>query len=49
MIQKGVVYESRKEGMNHWKIVHAIKTDKCTLSEAMESADIFFVVSKKMH
>ncbi|AQX20758.1 allosteric NADP-dependent malic enzyme [Bartonella sp. CDC_skunk] len=44
---KGVVYEGREEGMNQWKAAHAIKTDKRTLSEAMEGADMFFGVSAK--
>ncbi|WP_273753876.1 NADP-dependent malic enzyme [Bartonella sp. MM73XJBT.G] len=44
---KGVVYEGRKEGMNQWKSAHAIRTDKRTLAEAMEGADIFFGVSAK--
>ncbi|WP_375668826.1 NADP-dependent malic enzyme [Bartonella sp. MR168JLCBS] len=44
---KGVVYEGRKEGMNQWKSAHAIQTDKRTLIEAMEGADIFFGVSAK--
>lgn len=38
---KGVVYEGRKEGMNQWKSVHAVRTDKRTLAEAMEGADVF--------
>ncbi|GAA5096959.1 NADP-dependent malic enzyme [Bartonella acomydis] len=44
---KGVVYEGRKEGMNQWKSVHAVRTDKRTLVEAMEGADMFFGVSAK--
>ncbi|EJF83516.1 hypothetical protein MCU_01201 [Bartonella elizabethae Re6043vi] len=44
---KGVVYEGRKEGMNQWKSAHAVRTDKRTLMEAMEGADIFFGVSAK--
>ncbi|WP_212111572.1 NADP-dependent malic enzyme [Bartonella queenslandensis] len=44
---KGVVYEGRQEGMNQWKSAHAIRTDKRTLMEAMEGADIFFGVSAK--
>ncbi|WP_375665242.1 NADP-dependent malic enzyme [Bartonella sp. TT121SHDZB] len=44
---KGVVYKGRKEGMNQWKSAHAIQTDKRTLMEAMEGADIFFGVSAK--
>ncbi|WP_074381132.1 NADP-dependent malic enzyme [Bartonella doshiae] len=44
---KGVVYEGREEGMNQWKSAHAIRTDKRTLVEAMEGADMFFGVSAK--
>ncbi|KEG16035.1 NADP-dependent malic enzyme [Bartonella bacilliformis CUSCO5] len=44
---KGIVYEGREEGMNPWKSAHATKTDKRTLAEAMEGADIFFGVSAK--
>ncbi|CAF25600.1 NADP-dependent malic enzyme [Bartonella quintana] len=44
---KGVVYEGRKEGMNQWKSAHAVPTDKRTLAEAMEGADMFFGVSAK--
>ncbi|GAA4658865.1 NADP-dependent malic enzyme [Bartonella pachyuromydis] len=44
---KGVVYEGRKEGMNQWKAAHALRTDKRTLAEAMEGADMFFGVSAK--
>ncbi|MBX4335364.1 NADP-dependent malic enzyme [Bartonella raoultii] len=44
---KGVVYEGRKEGMNQWKSAHAVQTDKRTLAQAMEGADMFFGVSAK--
>ncbi|WP_455480821.1 NADP-dependent malic enzyme [Bartonella sp. B12(2025)] len=44
---KGVVYEGREEGMNQWKSAHAVRTDKRTLAEAMEGADMFFGVSVK--
>ncbi|WP_455479486.1 NADP-dependent malic enzyme [Bartonella sp. B23] len=44
---KGVVYEGREEGMNQWKAAHAVRTDKRTLAEAMEDADMFFGVSAK--
>ncbi|WP_455482057.1 NADP-dependent malic enzyme [Bartonella sp. B35(2025)] len=44
---KGVVYEGREEGMNQWKSAHAVQTDKRTLAEAMEGADMFFGVSAK--
>ncbi|MCZ2328016.1 hypothetical protein NPY00_00890 [Bartonella sp. F2] len=43
----GVVYEGREKGMNPWKAAHAIKTDKRTLAEAVEDADMFFGVSVK--
>ncbi len=38
---KGVIYEGRKEGMNPYKARFAAKTDKRTLAEAMEGADVF--------
>ncbi|EJF91208.1 NADP-dependent malic enzyme [Bartonella tamiae] len=44
---KGVVYEGREEGMNQWKTAHAVKTDKRTLAEALDGADVFFGVSAK--
>ena len=44
---KGVVYQGRTEGMNQWKSAHAVHTDKRTLAEAMEGADIFFGLSAK--
>ncbi len=44
---KGVVYRGRTEGMNQWKSAHAVATDKRTLAEAMEGADIFFGLSAK--
>ena len=44
---KGVVYQGRTEGMNQWKSAHAVPTDKRTLAEAMDGADIFFGVSAK--
>ncbi|RCL03637.1 MAG: malate dehydrogenase (oxaloacetate-decarboxylating)(NADP+) [Candidatus Tokpelaia sp. JSC161] len=42
---KGVIYKGRKEGMNPWKSIHAVETDKRTLDEAIDGADIFFGVS----
>lgn len=42
---KGVIYQGRKEYMDQWKAPHAIKTDKRTLAEAMEGADVFFGLS----
>ena len=44
---KGVVYQGRHEGMNQWKSAHAAATDKRTLAEAMQGADIFFGLSVK--
>jgi malate dehydrogenase (oxaloacetate-decarboxylating)(NADP+) len=42
---KGVVYKGRTEGMNQWKSAHAIDTDRRTLEDAMEGADVFFGLS----
>ena len=42
---KGLIYEGRQEGMNEFKARYARKTDKRTLAEAMEGADIFFGLS----
>jgi len=44
---KGVIYQGRTEGMNQWKSAHAVDTDKRTLEEAMEGADLFFGLSVK--
>ena len=44
---KGVVYQGRTEGMNQWKSAHAVKTDKRTLADAMDGADIVFGLSAK--
>jgi malate dehydrogenase (oxaloacetate-decarboxylating)(NADP+) len=44
---KGVVYQGRTEGMNQWKSAHAAVTDRRTLAQAMEGADIFFGLSVK--
>ena len=51
---KGVIYEGRQEGMNEYKEPFARATDKRTLADAMERADVFIglsargVVSKEM-
>ena len=42
---KGLIYEGRQEGMNEFKERYARQTDKRTLAEAMEGADIFFGLS----
>ncbi|MFP5077665.1 NADP-dependent malic enzyme [Rhizobium sp. YIM 134829] len=44
---KGVIYQGRTEGMNQWKSAHAARTDRRTLEEAMEGADIVFGLSQK--
>lgn len=44
---KGIIYQGRKEGMNKWKEEHAVKTDKRTLEEALDGADVFIGVSVK--
>jgi malate dehydrogenase (oxaloacetate-decarboxylating)(NADP+) len=42
---KGVIYAGREAGMNQWKSAHAAETDKRTLEEAVNGADIFFGLS----
>jgi len=44
---KGVIYQGRTEGMNQWKSAHAVKTDKRTLTEALNGADVFLGLSVK--
>jgi malate dehydrogenase (oxaloacetate-decarboxylating)(NADP+) len=44
---KGVIYKNRTEGMNKWKEEHAIDTEKRTLAEALEGADVFLGLSVK--
>lgn len=44
---KGVIYKGRKDGMNPWKEEYAIETNKRTLEEAMEGADVFLGLSVK--
>jgi len=44
---KGVVYQGRTEGMNQWKSAHAALTDRRTLAEALDGADVFFGLSVK--
>ncbi len=43
----GVIYEGREKGMNQWKSAHAVKTDKRTLEEALDGADVFLGLSAK--
>lgn len=42
---RGVIYKGRTDYMDQWKAPHAIETDKRTLAEAMEGADVFFGLS----
>ena len=42
---KGVIYKGRKERMNKFKEEFAIETDKRTLAEALEGADVFVGLS----
>lgn len=42
---KGVIYKGRKEGMNKEKEEFASETNKRSLSEAIEGADVFIGVS----
>ena len=42
---RGIIYKGRTEYMDQWKAPHAIETDKRTLAEAMEGADVFFGLS----
>jgi malate dehydrogenase (oxaloacetate-decarboxylating)(NADP+) len=39
--QAGVIYQGRTESMNQWKSAHAVKTDRRTLADALEGADVF--------
>ncbi|WP_140984269.1 NADP-dependent malic enzyme [Asticcacaulis tiandongensis] len=43
----GVVYRGRAEDMDQWKAVHATDTDKRTLAEAMDGADVVLGLSAK--
>jgi malate dehydrogenase (oxaloacetate-decarboxylating)(NADP+) len=44
---QGVIYKGRESGMNKYKQIHAIKTDRRSLSDALEGADVFLGLSKK--
>jgi len=43
--RQGVIYQGREEQMDQWKSAHAVKTDKRTLNEALEGADVFLGLS----
>ncbi len=44
---KGVIYKGRKEGMNKYKELFAVETDKRTIADAMKDADAFMGLSAK--
>jgi malate dehydrogenase (oxaloacetate-decarboxylating)(NADP+) len=44
---KGIIYQGRKDGMNKWKEEQAVDTEKRTLTEALDGADVFIGVSVK--
>lgn len=45
--RSGVIYQGREESMNQWKSAHAANTDKRTLEDAMNGADLFLGLSSK--
>ncbi len=44
---KGVLYRGRTNDMNQWKSAHVVDTDKRTLAEALEGADVCIGLSVK--
>jgi malate dehydrogenase (oxaloacetate-decarboxylating)(NADP+) len=38
---KGVIYQGREESMNQWKSAHAVATDRRSLADALDGADVF--------
>ena len=44
---KGVIHEGREEGMNEYKARFAVSTDRRTLAEALEGADVLVGLSVK--
>ncbi|CDW74689.1 malic enzyme [Stylonychia lemnae] len=44
---KGVIYKGRTDGMNDWKENLAVETEKRTLADAVNGADVFIGVSAK--
>ncbi|CAN5212416.1 NADP-dependent malic enzyme [soil metagenome] len=43
--RSGVIYQGREDSMDQWKSAHAAKTDRRTLEEALDGADIFLGLS----
>lgn len=44
---KGTIYNGRTDGMNEWKLAHAVDTEARTLADAMVGADLFLGLSVK--
>ena len=38
--REGVIYQGRETGMDQWRSAHAVDTDKRTLAQAMDGADV---------
>jgi malate dehydrogenase (oxaloacetate-decarboxylating)(NADP+) len=45
--RSGVIYQGREASMDQWKSAHAAKTDRRTLEEALDGADVFLGLSAK--
>lgn len=45
--KQGVIFKGREDGMNQWKSAHAVDTDRRTLAEALEGADVFLGLAAK--
>ena len=45
--RSGVIYQGREESMDQWKSAHAARTDRRTLEEALDGADVFLGLSAK--
>ena len=45
--RSGVIYKGRNKSMNEWKEKHAVDTDKRTLADALNGADLFMGLSVK--
>ena len=45
--QYGIIYSGRGKGMNPWKEKYAVDTEKRSLAEALEGADVFLGLSVK--
>ncbi|WP_223479180.1 NADP-dependent malic enzyme [Oricola indica] len=44
---KGVIYQGRSTGLNQWKSAHAVRTDRRSLADALEGADVVLGLSVK--